>query len=582
MKLFDKYITSVSLSNIDITHNLTIMFWIKMDENRITREFLCGKNPFNDFGIILEKSESNQISFYCGDSSRINNCHTKYYAYTGRLPYNKYTHVCFVRNNTSIVVYVNGILKRTYYHKMGDIVFTSDNFNIYKSIYPYVDNFTQQATFFKLYNNTISKEVLNQVVNNNNLEYYYEDKYSQLLYTYNLSGLHYRFTFNNITYIYIQNMFVKYTESLYNQFVKLNNIPIDTIKGLVDNAIYLDIDIDISGDTNIHNIVENIISWQFGMYQTTYPKQIETSTIGFWSKRECNFLNKYNGSGNTYIDTSGGIKYNYGSLQDGTGVYIKIIVDYYLKYETTTIALVSDCLESINIFIDFLNEMIYDNGGIPEYYPLQGYHFDNICLNDGAFINYLYSCDIILKSDIKNKIDINKINLLQTNYNKAIQCILGLQVTINNIKTIWAQQYDPITLLPTYARSFEKPSLCSLESAQLLIYLMSISNPTDQIKESIKAGCEWYKSHSITNYSQEINNNIPVIIENTPNIRNLYSRYYSLDTEVPIFFDRDGVDYYLHTFNNLMTASTGGYTWLGCWGDYLLEVFEYWETFNIH
>ena len=73
-------------------------------------------------------------------------------------------------------------------------------------------------------------------------------------------------------------MFVKYTESLYNQFVKLNNIPIDTIKSLVDNAIPLDIDTDISEDTNIRNIVENIISWQFGMYQTTYPKQIETST----------------------------------------------------------------------------------------------------------------------------------------------------------------------------------------------------------------------------------------------------------------------------------------------------------------
>ena len=85
---------------------------------------------------------------------------------------------------------------------------------------------------------------------------------------------------------------------------------------------------------------------------------------------------------------------------------------------------------------------------------------------------------------------------------RALQCILDLQITINNTKTIWAQQYDPITLKPTQARDFEQKSLCSLESAQLLVYLMSIPNPSLNIKSAIISGCEWFSMHAINNYIQ--------------------------------------------------------------------------------
>ena len=85
--------------NLNITQSLAIMFWINMREDRLQREFLCGNDPFNDLGIFLEKSQSNQISFYCGNGTKVNNKDAKYRAYTGRLPYNKYSHVCFVRNN---------------------------------------------------------------------------------------------------------------------------------------------------------------------------------------------------------------------------------------------------------------------------------------------------------------------------------------------------------------------------------------------------------------------------------------------------------------------------------------------------
>jgi PelA/Pel-15E family pectate lyase len=361
--------------------------------------------------------------------------------------------------------------------------------------------------------------------------------------------------------------------------VKFNSLSLNDIDSLIDTNT--NINEKILEDENIHNIIENIISWQFGIYQEEYPKVIETSTIGFWSKRECNFFEKYTGNGIRWTSGSGEIKYNYGSLQDGTGIFIKLIIDYYLKNKDLNNSLISDCFTSINLFIDYLNEMIYDNGGIPEYFPLQGYHFDNICLNDGAFINYLRCCDFILNTEIKNEINENKINLLKQNYNKALDCILDLQITLNGKKTIWAQQYDPVTLLPTSARSFEKESLCSLESAQLLIYLMSLPEPDSKIKTAIYDGCTWFQQNAISNYKQVINDGNISIITNSNNKRNLYSRYYDLENSDPLFFDREGITYNLESFNDMSIERRNGYTWLGCWGDYTLELYTFWETIHL-
>ena len=569
-------IDNVEHINLQITQSITTMFWIRMGEDRLRREFLCGNDPYKDLGIVLEKSLSNQISFYCGDGSKIENKHAKYAAYTGRLPYNKYSHICYVRNDDHVYVYINSKLCRVY--TVGKVTIINNTITIGKSNSYHLNDLSQSVIFFKLYKNELNITNINQLLHKDIFAFYFNDKCSKLLNIFNVSALNYRFNFNGATYIYNDNLFVNYTKSNFDEVVKLNSLSLDDIAPLIDTNTNINEKLE---HVNIHSIIENIISWQFGMYQETYPKVIKTSTVGFWSKQECNFFEKYIGKGNTWTNSNGEIKYNYGSLQDGTGVFIKLIIEYYLKYKTLNNSLISDCLTSINLFVNYLNAMIYNNGGIPEYFPLQGYHFDNICLNDGAFINYLRCCDFILNTEIKNEINESKINLLKQNYIKALNCILELQITINGKKTIWAQQYGPVTLLPTSARSFEKVSLCSLESAQLLIYLMSLPDPDSKTKAAISDGCRWFQQNAISNYKQVINNGHVTIVTNLNNKRNLYSRYYDLENNDPIFFDRDNNNYSLDTFNDIPIERRNGYTWLGCWGNYLLEIYTFWETIHL-
>ena len=110
---------------------------------------------------------------------------------------------------------------------------------------------------------------------------------------------------------------------------------------------------------------------------------------------------------------------------------------------------------------------------------------------------------------------------------------------------------------------------------------MSIPNPSEEIKDSIYYSCKWFRENGITDYKQVINNNQMNLIYNLGNKRNLYTRYYRIDDSKPIFFDRDGNDYFLENVNNMPDEIRDSYTWLGCWGDYLLEVYSFWKTINL-
>jgi PelA/Pel-15E family pectate lyase len=572
----NKYEYPLVLNNTTFETNLTIMFWIKLDNNRNTRELLIGTNPFI-FAIILEKSLSNQISFYCGNGTKINGKHAKYRAYTGRLPYDEFQHICFTRDANEIKVYINSTLKRTYTFNMNDLNLEKEDINIGITSLYYLTNLTQELNFLKLLNETLSPSEILKIVNYNNFKYYYDHNTSKMSHIFNTGDMNYIFYYDGIKYIYNENMLNSYIRSdsqfrPYNSFIKFNYLS-EEEKTSSLNDISLNIDEDLLHDSNIDTIVRNIMSWQFGMYQDKYPKNIPGDTTGFWSTDINNFIFPYTGPQ---------LKYNIyrGSFQEGTGTFIKLIIDYYLKYKTTS-SLISDCLQSINLLIGFLNQIPYDNGGIPLYYPLTGRYHDNITLNDCAMINYLRCCEYILNSDIKQEIESEKISLLESNYNKSLNCLLDIQFTIDGKKTIWPQQADPITLQPVKGRSFEVESICSLESTQILIYLMSLSKQSNEIKNAIKSGCEWFETHSISGYKQHIVDGDITLSQTDENVNLLWSRYYSLTDQTAVFFDRDSNKYTLETFNNLPAERRNGYNWLGMWGSYLLEIYDYWKKINL-
>ena len=117
-------------------------------------------------------------------------------------------------------------------------------------------------------------------------------------------------------------------------------------------------------------------------------------------------------------------------------------------------------------------------------------------MNDGCTLNYLKILGYIL-DNVSQLLDITILEKLIICQQKAFNLIKQLQIKINGIPTIWAMQYEPITLLPTYARTFEPACLGSLESCQLLIYLKEINltynNIFDiELQQSYNYGVSWF------------------------------------------------------------------------------------------
>jgi PelA/Pel-15E family pectate lyase len=62
-------------------------------------------------------------------------------------------------------------------------------------------------------------------------------------------------------------------------------------------------------------------------------------------------------------------------------------------------------------------------------------------------------------------------------FQRGVDLILKLQIKQDGKLTGWAQQYDPDTLQPGKARTYELPSLATDETVGIVRLLMSIDKP---------------------------------------------------------------------------------------------------------
>ena len=148
-------------------------------------------------------------------------------------------------------------------------------------------------------------------------------------------------------------------------------------------------------------------------------------------------------------------------------------------------------------------------------------------------------------------------------------------------RTIWAQQHDALTLLPTTARNYEAVSLATGESADLLLYLMNLPHPSKQVVDAVEAGVAWLKTNAI--YGQQWSGG-----RDTPGGRHLspvssagplWARFYSIETEQPIFGDRDKT---IHdNVADLSAERRNGYTWYSSGPQKALETYPAWRDAHL-
>ena len=146
-------------------------------------------------------------------------------------------------------------------------------------------------------------------------------------------------------------------------------------------------------------------------------------------------------------------------------------------------------------------------GGWSQYWPLSGNgsYQDYITFNDNLTTNVMKLLQEIIgnKGDFENLVDAETRTRCEAAFQKGLEVIIKCQVDDNGTKAAWCAQHDTTTFLPTEGRPHELPSISGSESASLLSFLMTIENPSEELKATITSAVEWLDAHKIENKALE-------------------------------------------------------------------------------
>lgn len=238
--------------------------------------------------------------------------------------------------------------------------------------------------------------------------------------------------------------------------------------------------------------------------------------------------------------------------------------------------------------IDFVLAAQYKNGGWPQYFPLEkGNYSSHITFNDGAYIGIMN----LLRKIVDNQpefafVEPKTRELVANAYRKGLDCILKMQIADNGRPTAWCQQHDEVTLQPAWARAFEPPSICNGESSGIVLFLMGIDRPDERIIQSVQGAVKWFNDSKILNTRVETVNapkeksqyrdySVDKVVVNDPGASPIWTRYYELQSNRPLFCDRNSK--MLYTMSEVSRERRVGYAWYTYAPQEVLNKYPEWQ-----
>lgn len=227
--------------------------------------------------------------------------------------------------------------------------------------------------------------------------------------------------------------------------------------------------------------------------------------------------------------------------------------------------------------VRYLLEAELPGGGWPQVYPLQGLYHDALTLNDDAVLHAVQ----VMRDVGSGRGDYAFVPAaLRTAAAAAeargIATILATQVVTGGKRTIWAQQYDPVTRQPIGARNFEPVALATNESAAVLRFLMAQPAPSPAIRQAVADGVAWFAAHGITGVAWAPSSGSEgKRLVASPGAGPIWGRFYDPATGKPIFGDRDRS---IHDdVNEISVERRNGYSWWGNAGAGVANAYAKWR-----
>jgi len=221
--------------------------------------------------------------------------------------------------------------------------------------------------------------------------------------------------------------------------------------------------------------------------------------------------------------------------------------------------------------IDFMLEAQYENGGWPQSFPDTSGYQRYITFNDGAMIGVMKLIHRIVRGDSAFAfVDESRRQRVSAALERGVECILRCQVVENGRRTAWCQQHDDSNFAPRGARSYEPPALAGVESAEIVEFLMDLEDPGQPVRDAIGGAVEWFERSAIrgirvetvsaprVTYEHHTSSEDRVVVMD-PEAPPVWARYYELQSNRPMFCNRDGGVVY--TLAEVDRERRTGYQW---------------------
>lgn len=231
--------------------------------------------------------------------------------------------------------------------------------------------------------------------------------------------------------------------------------------------------------------------------------------------------------------------------------------------------------------LEYLLKTQKKNGG------WRGWDVDAITFNDEVTTGVLRLFLHINEGDLNfTWLDDTMCKRIYQAFNRGIDMILRTQYVQNGVKTVWGQQHDNQTLLPTGARTFELASLTAGESCDVVRLLMEIPHPSDEVIEAVKSAMTWFDKVAITGIrvekvsipaNQIVNHEYPydrVVVKDKKAPR-IWARFYEMADNTPFMCNRDGIKVY--KLSDVKLERRVGYAWYTYAPEELFEAYDIWS-----
>ncbi|MGH9607265.1 MAG: pectate lyase [Terracidiphilus sp.] len=300
---------------------------------------------------------------------------------------------------------------------------------------------------------------------------------------------------------------------------------------------------------------------------------------------DANNLNRFSAPGD--FDKPVDPNWHYIATLDNDATWMQI--DFLARVTTALLAAHRDAeaapfRASVDRGVEYLLESQYPNGGWPQVWPLEGGYHDAITINDDAMLHAVEILhDVATGAPDFKFVSKKLVKRAGPAADRGIDCLLKLQIEEHGVKTAWAQQYDALTLEPTSARNYEMAALTSDESFPIVDFFMSLPDPTPAEVAAVHDAAAWFKKVEIFGYRYGSGNFFAD--RRSPEGRRLvavagagpiWSRYYQIGTDKPIFGDRDKT---IHDdVNDLSRERRNGYSWYNSEGVAVLARYKTWAA----